>query len=316
VLQRAVVAQDDVQHALLQLLGEAGQLLDAAAHAVVAERDLALQAALVGHVDRRVAGVGLQLADVVQQRARDRDVAVDPREGRADRADGLGDREAVLQQAVQVGLVVALGGGRDAVERPRLGALTEEGVQQPAQVRVLHGGEQLAEVGLHVVDAARRAVVQLGRVVGAVERRAQLQDRDLRAPALVHLVAPDDVYGRARAAELQRLGDVVPDHGRHAAGAVAEDQLEELATVAALAPVGLPDQEHLVEVGVVLKVTNEHGGKVTRPADGLWRLRTLVASSSQIVEQSRRCRASRSSLPPSASAPPAPRRRSVRMPPR
>jgi DME family drug/metabolite transporter len=36
----------------------------------------------------------------------------------------------------------------------------------------------------------------------------------------------------------------------------------------------------------VLKVTNEHGGKVTRPADGLWRLRTLVTRASQIVEQS------------------------------
>ena len=161
-------------------------------------------------------------------------------------------------------------------------------VEQRAQVRVLHGGDQLAQVGLHLV----------GRRGGPSSRSARSNvpgsagpsgaDRDLRAPALVDLVAPDDVHRRARAAELAHCGDVVPDHRRDAAGAVAEDQLEELAAVAPLAPVGLADQEDLVEVGAVLKVANEHGGKVTRPADGPWRLRTLVASSSQIVEQSTR----------------------------
>src|SRR3712207_7356108 len=58
--------------------GKALDLLDLATHAVVAERDLALQAAAVGEVDRGggVRGVGLELADVVQQRAGHRDVAV------------------------------------------------------------------------------------------------------------------------------------------------------------------------------------------------------------------------------------------------
>ena len=138
------------------------------AHAVVAERDLALQAARVGHVDRRVAaGVGLELADVVQQRAGDGDVAVDPRERRADRAHRLGDRERVLEQPVQVGLVVVLGGRRDAVRRPRLGSRAEERVQQPAQVRVLHGGDELAQVGLHLLGRTGRSVEQVGHHVAA-----------------------------------------------------------------------------------------------------------------------------------------------------
>ena len=51
--QRAVVAQDDVQHAWASVGREAVEVLDQAAHAVVAERDLALQAAVVGQVDRR-----------------------------------------------------------------------------------------------------------------------------------------------------------------------------------------------------------------------------------------------------------------------
>ena len=55
-------------------------VLDLAAHHVVAERDLAVQAAGVGEVDReRIVVVGLGLADVVKQRAGDGDVAVDAR---------------------------------------------------------------------------------------------------------------------------------------------------------------------------------------------------------------------------------------------
>ena len=57
---------------------ESGDPLDLRAHEVVAERDLAEQLAVVGEVDReRVAAVGLDLADVVDQRAGDGDVAVD-----------------------------------------------------------------------------------------------------------------------------------------------------------------------------------------------------------------------------------------------
>ena len=62
---------------------EAGDRLDLAAHAVVAERDLALELAGVGQVGAAVlAGVGLELADVVQQRAADGEVAVDARRTR------------------------------------------------------------------------------------------------------------------------------------------------------------------------------------------------------------------------------------------
>ena len=95
---------------------EARDVLDLAAHRVVAERDLALQPAGVGQVDRqRVVVVGLGLADVVEQRAGDGDLAVDAGEEVGGGADRLGDRERVLEQPVAVGLVVGLGGGR--VER-------------------------------------------------------------------------------------------------------------------------------------------------------------------------------------------------------
>ena len=116
----AVVAEDDVQHGRPPARREARDVLDRAADAVVAERDLAVELAEVGHVDRqRVRRVGVELADVVQQRAGDRDVAVDARERRARSGDRLGDAERVLEQPVPVGLVVALGGRRVAERGPR-----------------------------------------------------------------------------------------------------------------------------------------------------------------------------------------------------
>src|SRR5580704_12999275 len=80
VLERAVVAEDDVEQGLGQIRRKAVQPLDRAAHTVIAERDLAVQAAGVRHRDPAGAElVGLELADVVEQRAGDRDIAVDAR---------------------------------------------------------------------------------------------------------------------------------------------------------------------------------------------------------------------------------------------
>ena len=159
---------------LRELGREAVEPLDRAAHAVVAERDLAVQAAVVGHRDRAALElVRLELADVVQQRAGDRDVAVDARERRRDRADRLGDRQRVLEQAVAVGLVVALGRRRVAVARPGRRSLAEDRRQQPPQVRVLDRREQLAQVGLHLRRRRARAVEQLVAGVLAVARAAQ-----------------------------------------------------------------------------------------------------------------------------------------------
>ena len=114
---------------------EAGDLLDLAPDDVVAERDLALELAGVGEVDRvALHRVRLDLADVVQQRAGDRDVAVEPGEGGGHRADALGDRQAVLEQPVAVGLVVVLG------RRPDAPALPDPAVGREAAVEQLRAG--------------------------------------------------------------------------------------------------------------------------------------------------------------------------------
>ena len=144
--------------------GKPGICLDLAADPVVAERDLAVQLAEVGQVDRqRVRRVGVELADVVQQGAGDRDVAVDVRERRRDHGHGLADAQRVLEQPVPVGLVVALGGGRVAERRPGRRVGPEHAVEQRAQVRVLDLGDQVAQRLLHVAGRPRRAVEQVAR---------------------------------------------------------------------------------------------------------------------------------------------------------
>ena len=81
-------------------------------------------------VDRRARRpVGLELADVVQQRAGDGDVAVDAREARRSRSRP-GPPTGVLEQPVAVGLVVVLRRRRVAVARPQLGALADQGVEE------------------------------------------------------------------------------------------------------------------------------------------------------------------------------------------
>src|SRR4051794_30746511 len=81
VLEAAVVREDHVQQRAGDRGREAVGRLDLAADAEVAERDLALELAGVREVGTAVRRcVGLELADVVKQRAGDGDVTVDARE--------------------------------------------------------------------------------------------------------------------------------------------------------------------------------------------------------------------------------------------
>ncbi len=167
----------------------------------------------------------------------------------------------MLEQPVLVGLVVVLGGRRPAVELPRGGAVAEDALEQRAQVWLLDRGDELAQVGLHLVGGARRAVEELGRVERARVGVAQAEQVDLRAVARMDAEAAADVDRRACRAERARSLDVVPDHGDHGPGAVGQRQAQVLAAVALGARLGAADQEHLVDLEPVLEVTNQHGWK-------------------------------------------------------
>ena len=130
--------------------------------------------------------VGVELADVVQQRPGHRDVAVDAGERRRDGADRLGDGQAMLQQPVPVGLVVVLG-GRGVPERgPRGRVLAEDRPQQPAQVRILDRGDSSRRSAS--IWAAGRAgpSSRCSRSYSSVAGRADRLDQQPAAVARVH----------------------------------------------------------------------------------------------------------------------------------
>ena len=182
-------------------VGEAGQVLDQAADAVVAERDLALQLAGVGQVDRqRVGGVGVELADVVQQRAGDGDVAVDARERGRDRRHGLGDGQRVLEQPVAVGLVVALGGRRVAERRPRR-RCRRRTPRRAARAGAGSGSCATSSRRSASIWAAARGgpSSSASRSTSSARRRAAASRAICGAVARVDAVAAGDVHGGAGA---------------------------------------------------------------------------------------------------------------------
>ena len=107
----------------------------------------------------------------------------------------------MLEQAVAVGLVVDLGRRRVAEAGPVSRALAEEAVEQLAQLRVLDGGEQLAQVALEALDRDRRPR-RRGRQPRTPRELAsrRLAQLDLRAPAFADLEAAGDEDRRAGAA--------------------------------------------------------------------------------------------------------------------
>ena len=151
------------KYRLGQLRIEAVDPLDLAADQVVAERDLALEAAGVGEVDsQRIVVVGHGLADVVEQRAGDRDVAIDSGEGRGRGAHSLSHRDRVVEEPVPIRLVVVLGGRRLPEPCPEGRALAEEAVEQLSKLGVLDRLQQLAQIGLQPLHRDARAVGEVG----------------------------------------------------------------------------------------------------------------------------------------------------------
>ncbi len=223
-----------------------------------------MQAARVGEVDDPVppaliGRVGLELAQVVQQRPRDRHVAVDLEQ--ADRrgcADRLRHPEAVLQQPVGVRLVVVLRGGRRPVAGPQLRALPQHALQQHAQVGLLDRADELTQVALHLARLARRPVEQVARGEAPLLRGGELAQVDLWPEAGVHGVAPAHVHRLSRSRQRLGLLQALPHHRGHRSRAVAQQQAQVVSAVAARTALELTHEQHLVDLLAVCQLVDEH----------------------------------------------------------
>ena len=178
---------------LARLGREVRLLVDELADHVVAHDDLAVQLAHVGHLRRQaVAGVGVRLADVVQQGAGDDEVAVDGVEPRRHARRRLGDDERVLEQAVPVGVVVAHGGRRDGERGAGLARAVEGALEQRTQMRLLDRVDERVQPLGQLGGADRRHRHEVAGVVLAAGHGAQAAHLDLRAVLRVDAVGAAD----------------------------------------------------------------------------------------------------------------------------
>jgi hypothetical protein len=156
----------------------------------------------------------------VQQGARHEQVRIQVTVLPRDEPAKPGQREHMLEQAAQIGMVNVLG-RRRALVAPHGLFVVEEQLQQRAQVRVGHLADELPEFGQHLGGVAPRG----GQVVGQIDllllEPPQLVNDQLRT-VVVDLKAAFDLDEIVALKGADHLGDVVPHLGLDLAGAVAQ----------------------------------------------------------------------------------------------
>lgn len=134
----------------------------------------------------------------------------------------MADRQHVLDQAAEVGVVHMLGRGRGAIQtRERL--VIQKRVQQGAQVWIRHSGDDTAQLGEHLQWVTLGHGEVVGKIDVGIENPGHLVDGELR-PVLEDLQQPFDLDEIVAIKRLDHLGDVIPHLGVHVAGPVAEQQ--------------------------------------------------------------------------------------------
>ena len=135
-----------------------------------------------------------------------------------------------------------------------------------AQLRVLHGAEQLAQVALEAIEGDLRLDREVVRVVLAVLGGAQPAQLDLRAPAVADLEEAADVDRGARDGQrVERLG-VLPGDRLAAAAGVAEHQPQPGLAVALASQLALANRVNPLHPLPVLQLAQRHpGGPGTVP---------------------------------------------------
>ncbi len=112
------------------------------------------------------------LAQVVEEEAHHHDVAADLGVERADALGELEEREGVLEQAAEVGVVHALGGGA-ALEVVHEGLVVEVDLGEGLHAGVSEGIQEGADLGEHLVDIAGCDGEELDQLPRAWARRGR-----------------------------------------------------------------------------------------------------------------------------------------------
>ncbi len=185
-----------------------------------ADREVTEHRPLVADPELGAVGELAGLADVVEERRRHQQIRVELRMELADLADERPDRDRVLEEAAEVGVMAAAGTGRaPELRRHRLGV--EDPLDDLAERLVVDLAGQVLEKPVQLVDRAVRGRQELGRVERARLDPPQRRHlgREVAAEALDLAADLDRVAALEAGAEQI---DVAEDPGRNRAGPVAE----------------------------------------------------------------------------------------------
>ena len=157
----AVMADDEVLDQSLEFVGKSGKLRELGLQHFEFDDHVAEQLALSGVGKRTVVGEFVNLADVVQERAGEKQVAIDLRIVAAHQITGAEKRDDVIEQSADVGVVQSFGGRRVAIGVGDL-RIGHERLDQRLEMRVLKGCDEARQSLPELVDVFRR----LGEIVG------------------------------------------------------------------------------------------------------------------------------------------------------
>src|SRR4029077_5995899 len=129
---------------------------------------------------RPVVGQFVNLADVVQERSRQEQIAVDLRIIPAEQIAGTKQRNHVIAQTADGGMVQGLGGGRDAVALGNF-RIGQKQFHQRLQVRVLKGADEVSQRAPELVNVLGGLGQVIGKIYFCVLHATQFVDGELEA---------------------------------------------------------------------------------------------------------------------------------------
>ena len=182
---------------------------------LLAEDDVAEQPPLLGEPDLRAVGELARLAEVVHERGGDQEVRVQPRMQLAGLERERADRDGVLEQAAQVGVVAGARARRAPPRRAQLG-VPEQVLQQRPVAGLVDLPREVLEEAVELVDVAVGDRQERGRV--GVRRALDRADLDLQlvAEALHPPLDADEVAAVEAAAEQVGVAEHARRKGRRA----------------------------------------------------------------------------------------------------
>src|SRR4029077_6552975 len=164
----------------------------------------------------------VNLTYVVQEGSGKQEVAVDLRIVTADRIAGAAERDYMIEQAANIGVVQGLGGWSHAIRLGNFG-IGHEGLNQRLEVNILKAGDIAGQRLPQLADVFR----SLGQVIGEIDFRipetTELMDSDLKS-ILVFVEQALDLDEVILLESVQGILHVVPHLGFDVAGAITERQ--------------------------------------------------------------------------------------------